>query len=258
MPHVNIVELFEPELAKGINILSLGRTELDFVELNKDEKRAIETVISMYANHLAKVSPTLAKTVLNQKDALIKFAGIAKAIFPEEKPITFPSQAGTIGVLPLFPQAIKYAATPSSTTPCYTSYSDNSWDITFTAGTAAYILGSDTAYYKASPQTGKHELIVIAQDGIVEVGTTPKIQQFRVISEAESKYGIFVASPLQDVAVEPNKLVYQYHTPGIIPVYHDFGVKLKVLPGVSGTSSVRLLGLVFYEHDLFSDTTWVS
>ncbi|MCD6240370.1 hypothetical protein J7K27_02445 [Candidatus Bathyarchaeota archaeon] len=258
MPHISISDLFKSEIERGINILSLGRTELDYVDLKPSERDAVNRVIDLVVNHLGLISPTLAREFESQRSAFIKWAGVAKALFPEEKPITFPSQVGTIGVLPLFPQAIKYAATPSSSTPCYTDYSANSWDISLTAGTAAYIFGDGTNYYKASPQTGKHSMLVVAQNGLVEIATTPKIQQYKIYSETESKYGIFVVSPVQDVSIDPNKPIYLYSTPGMLPVYHDFGVMFKILPNVSGTSSIRLLGLVFYEHDLFSDTVYIS
>ena len=52
--------------------------------------------------------------------------------------------------------------------------------------------------------------------------------------------------------IEERKLIYQYNTPGVIPVYNDMGIYLAGLPqssaGVSHT--LPLLGMAFYETNL--------
>jgi len=255
---INIKDLFKEELNRGLNVLGLGRETVEYMELEESEVDAIERCVKMGVRILEKVSPTAAKIFEEHLSIFLKFGGIAKAHFPESKPIKFPSEPGCIGVNLLFPQAIKYAATPSASVPCYTDFKTNKWEIDLTEGTRAYLLGSDTAYYKASPQTAKHELIVICQNGIIEIGSTPKLGQFRVLSEIQQKYGIWTPHPLVDVSVEPNKQVFIYPTLGVLPVYHDLGVKLYAMPYYSGTAYIRLLGIVFYEHDLFPDVTWIT
>jgi len=96
------------------------------------------------------------------------------------------------------------------------------------------------------------------KDGAVEIGSTPRIQQFRLITEAETKWGIWTVYPLIEQTIEPGKTIYQYNTLGIIPVYHNFGIKWTAMPKYTGTSILKLLGLFFYEHDFMPDLTWGS
>jgi len=56
-----------------------------------------------------------------------------------------------------------------------------------------------------------------------------------------------------------SKAIYQYPTPlGAVPVFYDRGVRWGFLPEVSGTSTIKLLGLVFYEHDFASTFKWIT
>lgn len=253
-----LTELFAPEKAAGISIFLGGRQTAEYVDLSPEEIAAVNQAIDSEVALLRKTAPSLAADFEKHRSVFLKFASIAKGVFPESKPIQYPSQTGGIGVLPIIPQAIRYAATPSSTYPCYTSYPANSWDISLTAGTAAYIFGDGTNFYKASPTTLKHALLVIMQNGLIEIGTSPKIVQQRIWTSAETKYGAITTNPIAEIPIEPNKTIYQHMTPGVIPVYHDFGIMWKILPAVSGTSTLKLLGLVFFEHDLFADTVWVA
>jgi len=255
---VSLETFFESEKAQGISVFLGGRPTVEVVDLSPEEVAAVNKCISDTAYLLRKSAPSIAADFEKQRSLFLKFAQIAKGIFPESKPIQYPSQTGGIGVIPLIPQLIKYAATPSSTYPCYTSYPANSWDITFTAGTPAFIFGDGTNFYKASPTTNMHALLVVMQNGLVEIGTSPKIVQQRIRTSAESKYGIFATNPIAEIPVEPNKTIYQHMTLGAIPVYYDFGIEWKVLPIQSGISTLKLIGLGFYEHDLLSDVKYVS
>jgi len=251
-------DLFREERDRGLNIFAGGREVVDYIELTDQEQEAIHTVVDNVGKLLRRVSSALADDWEAQRSAFIKMGGIAKGLFPEAKPISFPSEPGMIGVIPIIPQAIKYAATPSATYPCYTDYATNSWDISLTAGTASYLLGSSANYYKASPTTNAHSFMVIAQNGIIEVGSTPSLDQFRVITEVSTKYGIYAPHALVDQTIEVNKSIYQYPTLGMIPVFHDLGIKLSAMPIATKTADIRMLGLVFYEHDFLSDVTYVS
>jgi len=249
---VRIKDLFDEEIKKGISIWTGGRDVVEYERLRPEEEDAVVRVVRLYGRFLEKIAPSIAKDWYEHESAFLKWAGVAKAKFPENKPITFPSQPGTLGVLPLFPQAIKYAATVP------TSFKNNKWEIDVTEGSKAYLLGSDTAFYKACSDTGKHEFFVIMQDGLIEIGTTPSAQQFKIVSEVETKYGIYTAQPLKELEYESGKRLYRYPTLGMIPVYHDFGIKWYFLPDRSGTAHMMLLGIVIYEHDLFKDLTWIS
>ena len=251
----NIAPLGE---GKGINIFTGGRETVEYVELNTEEEDAIEAVVMMGYHLLSKISPSIAKEWLDHKEIFIKFGGVAKGKFPGQKPIKFPSEVGSIGVNILIPQALKYAATPSSSSPCYTSYTTNSWNLNLTAGTPVYFLGDGTNYYKASPETEAHSLIVIMQNGLIEIGSTPKIDQFQLKTEIMTKYGVWSPPPLVELPVEPNKPIHQYPTLGVLPCYHDLGVMFGGMPKVNGTAKIAILGLVFYEHNFMSTLKYVS
>jgi hypothetical protein len=250
-------ELFKEEL-RTIGIFFGGREDIEYIPLTDAEREKVDDAINQGLNILRKASPTIAATFEMHRSFFQKCAGIAKAKFPGQKTVQYPSQAGGIGAALLFPQALKYYGTPSATYPCYTSYANNSWDISLTAGTAAYILGDGTNFYKASPTTEAHSLVAICHNGLLEIGSTPRIIQHRIWTQAETKYGIWATQPLAEIPIEPNKVLYQYNTIGALILTHDFGTMWKILPKSSGTSTLPLLGMVFYEHDFAPDTKWLS
>jgi len=257
MAKKEIAELFREEQQTGKTILALDYSSVDYVEPEPDEKDAVRQCVDEQVRVMERVSPELANQYKDHESIFTKFAGVAKAHFPENKPITYPSQTGQIGCLGLIPQAVKYAATADPSNPCYTSYNTNLWTIDLTKGNAAYILGDGSNYYKASSAANKHSLLVIIQDGLIEIGTTPRLQQQRVQSEATSKYGIGTMQPLSELPITPNLTLYQYNTLGVLPVYHDSGVMWGVMPKETGTSEIKLLGMVFFEHDFLSTLTWL-
>jgi len=141
----------------------------------------------------------------------------------------------------------------------YSSYKLNSWDIDATAGTAIWFFGDGTNYYKASSQAHKHSMILVFHNGVIEIGSTPSIDQFRIVAEGLTKYGIYTVAPVVEERVEEGRAVYQYPTPlGATIVFYDRGIMWGAMPRVTQTHTIKLLGLVFYEHDLFPDLTWVS
>jgi len=258
MASIRVWDLFREERDAGLNIFAGGREVVDHVPLTEAEQDAVHRVVDLMVRMLRRIAPPLADDVEFQRNAFVKWAGVAKGIFPEEKPISFPSEPGTIGVNPIIPQAVKYTTSPSSSAPAYTDYNGNTWEISLTAGTAAYLLGSSANYYKASPTTGQHSFMVIAQNGIVEVGSTPSFNQFKYETEVANKYGVVAVHPLTDVSIVEEKPIYQYPTLGMIPVFHDLGIKISAMPVASRTADVRLVGLVFYEHDFLSSLTYRS
>jgi hypothetical protein len=251
----------------GVPIAALGRDRFPFVSLDANERMAIQTVLMDGLAHLRRVAPELydaltdTHPVTNAKPNLVElavtFAGIAKAMLPSQKPYTFPSTPGKLGVAWLFPQAIK------PTTATASGYNVNSWDIPITAGTKAYILGSDAAFYTAPTYSigGKtyYTAILIFHYGLVEVGSTPSAQQFRLISSAKTDYGIYAVEPLVEAPLDAQKSLYLYPTPmGALFIDYTTGVKWYFMPNRTGTSTMKLLGLVFYEHEVFQDTAYVS
>lgn len=243
----------------GIPIFTGDRKEFVYQEISASEKNVVTKVFNTGLRQIERVSSTIASDIRGQLDLAIRMAGVFKEMLPEKKSYTFPSETGSLGVAWVFPQAIRYVATPSSDTPCYTSYPANSWDITLTAGTPAYFFGDGTNWYKASPSTGKHSMLLIFNNGIIEIGSTPKLDQFRLVAEGLTKYGIYTVAPVVEVPIESGKTIYQYPTPmGAVPIFYDKGIMWGFMPRTSGTSTIKLLGLVFYEHDLFATLKYVS
>jgi len=247
------------DIQAGVPVAALERRTVSFVELSDVEKRWVSYVFDIGVRHLRKVAPSIAADIERQKDLAINMAGVAKATFPVRKNYSFPSVPGSLGVAWLFPQALKWVATPTASNPCYTSYKNNSWDIDVTAGTPAYILGDGTNFYRANPNTDQHTFILIFENGVIEVGSTPTIEQFHMISEGKRDYGIYTVEPLIDIPVERGLTIYQYPTPlGAVFVSHDRGLMWGFMPRTSGTKTIKLLGLVFYEHDFASRLKWTS
>jgi hypothetical protein len=253
-----VVSLFKEELDKGIPVFFGDRESVPYAELEAEEKRAIQKVFNYGLAQLRRVSPKIASDIEPQLSLAIKVAGIFKDMLPEKKTYTFPSQTGSLGVAWIFPQAVRYAATPDATKPCYTSYKANSWDIDLTAGTNAWLFGDGTNFYRSSPTTGAHSALLIFNNGIIEVGSTPKTEQFRLIAEGYTKYGIYTVAPIVEERIEEGRLIYQYPTPlGAVPIFYDKGIMWGFKPRASGTATIKLLGLVFYEHDFAPDLKWV-
>jgi len=256
---VDVRDLFREELEEGIPIYFGDRREVPHTELSTEEENAVTTVFNYGVEQLRRVSPKIAADIEKQLSLALKVAGIFKEIIPEKKSLVFPSQAGSLGVAWIFPQAIRYVATASADNPAYSSYTLNSWNIEVTAGTAAYLFGDGTHFYKACSATNKHEMLLIFNNGLIEIGSTPRIDQFRLISEGVTKYGIYTVAPIVEERIEENRAIYQYPTPlGATAIFYDRGIMWGFMPRVSGTITIKTLGLVFYEHDLFSNLTWVT
>ncbi|MEM2292752.1 MAG: hypothetical protein QXX41_05705 [Nitrososphaerota archaeon] len=245
------------QLKAGIPVAALDRTTVSYVELSDDEKRWVGYVFDRGVEHLRKVAPSIASSIAAQRSLAINMAGVAKATFPVRKNYSFPSVPGSLGVSWLFPQGIKWVATPNASNPCYSSYLPNSWDISVTAGTNAYLFGDGTNFYRANPNTDQHTFILIFDGGVIEVGSSPSIEQFHLISEGKRDYGIYTVEPLVDIPIEKNVAIYQYPTPlGAVFISHDRGIMWGFKPRVTGTKTIKLLGLIFYEHDFMSSLKW--
>lgn len=234
-----------------------GRDMIETTDVTEDEKGQIGYVFDRFVESTARIAPSIAGMIAKQKGLAMAFAGVAKAKIPTTKSITSPSQQGGLGVVPLIPQWFNYTGSPSGTVPSYTSYTLNSWNISVTAGTAAYLMGDGTNYYKTKPTDSQHIEILIFDGGIIEVGTSPKVDQWRLYSQNETKYGVYTETALYDQPIDPNRPIYQHDTPlGAIIATHDFGFMWKFMPNVTGTVNMRLLGLAVYEHDWATDVKW--
>jgi hypothetical protein len=229
--------------------------------LNDREVRVVLEVFKQGVDILRRTLPEVARDIERQVSLAVLAAGLAKGAFNATINYAFPPTTGTLGAAWLFPQAIKYVLDPSEpAAPAYTSYKPNSWDIDVTAGTPAFIFGGPgaTQFYRASPATNARAFILVFENGLIQVGTAPAVEQFHLISEARGDLGAYTVQPLVEIPLEKNLVVYQIPTPlGALPIDHNQGVKFSFLPRVTGTITLKLLGLVFYEIDFFKTFKWV-
>jgi len=253
MPSIPILEF---QRLAGIPFFAGGRKAVEVEDLAPEEENAVKKCLEDNLTLMEKVSPTLAATLRGQQNFFLQAARYMKGRV--KKPISYPAMSGTIGVNFLIPQAIRYVATPSATDPAYTSYPANSWDLSLTAGTATWLFGDGTNYYKTRSTENQRFIIAIPKDCIIEIGSTPRLEQFIVKSEAETKYAPWTVHPLAELTIEPGKTLYQYPTIGGLILDWTLGQMLGAMPAKSGTSTVKLLGLYFYEYDFHSTLKWVA
>jgi hypothetical protein len=272
--NINIQSIRIGELANqlpgDVFLFEGGRSTVSVASLAPNEAGAVTMAFNQGLAILRKVAPSIAAEMQNQLPVALAMATLAKGTLSSTgavKQITYPSQVGTIGVNWLFPQAVKYIATASATNPAYTDYSNDSWNIPLTAGSLANILGSGTLTANTPPTTvgtvainnryqacslqNQHEFWFVFQNGLLEIGSTPAIEQWHIETAQANQYGIYTTSPINEQPIEMNKAIYQYNTLGVIPVYFDSGINWYGLPQTTQTSQLKLLGMTFYEHDLF-------
>ncbi len=289
MPNL-VTDLFANEIAAGVEFFAGGRDSLDFSPLTATEELAVQKGWGKNLAFMQMISPVLAGQFADKQlksgavagpgTAMVKFAGVAKAMFPENKSITFPGEPGTIVADWLSPPALFWVKNPDGTTSDQNgvgAYADvagsttgataglpmNTWDVGMTAGTALYLFGLTAgAFYTGRALTEKHTLGVLCQNGLIEVGTTPKLSHLLVASQVQSKYSPIAIQPLIDIPLSncvgnPTN-IYQYNTPGMIALTHNFGMRVAAMPTVTGKSRLQWIGMNFYEYDHMSTlaTCW--
>lgn len=263
-----IANHFAEEINRAVNPVSIfagGKSTIDVEPLTHEETVAVQTAFRKGLYHIMKISPKLYASIAPQESAFVKWAQVVKATFPEEKAISYPAEAGTIGVDWLTPALYQY--TGGNAGPDWVDYIDNvaaavgmSWDITLVAGTAIYLAGDAadaTHLYKSSSTASQHSFTVLAENGIIELNSlaTPSINQIQVNSEGASLYSPFGVDPLISQPIEKGKNLYQYPTIGQIPLWYDYGTRIGVMPGRSSGAAgatIPLLGMTFFEYDFFS------
>ncbi|MEM2619078.1 MAG: hypothetical protein QW356_06305 [Candidatus Hadarchaeales archaeon] len=241
-------------LFPGLRVFGGGRATVEVEELTDEEIKAVKDCIADYTLSLSRVSPPLADLIRAHEQFFLSCAKVAKGIFPTSKPIRYPSEPGTIGVMPIAPQFVRYKANVPS------DYDLNTWNVSLTAGTPCYLLGSATAWYKTSSDTGKYTLLAIPKDGIVGVGSAPPVNQLVLSTEIQQKYSAWFVQPLRELSDDPDRPIFQFNTLGSLMLTHNLGVRLGMMPYASGTYAIKLLGLGFYEHDFLGTATlvWIT
>jgi hypothetical protein len=257
MAQARIPDLFASEAQQGIRVFTGGRDLVDIADMASDERDAVYYCFDQNVKKIENVSPKLAASIRPQREAMVKFAQIAKGTFPENKNYSYPGQSGGLAVDFLSPALFGYG---DATAVGITQYvgidgsigttQNRTWDMPLVAGTSKYICGnSSSTYYKGCATTSKHSYVVLFQDGIIEIGTTPKIDQIHFKSELMDKYTPIQMQPLLNQSIEEGRSIFQYTTPGIIPISHQTGVNIQIHPLYTGTAYMPLLGMCFYETD---------
>jgi hypothetical protein len=259
-----ISEMFSPEANAGIRVFSGGKDLIDIADMAAEERDAILYCFDNNVKKIENISPKLAASLRPQRDAMVKFAQIAKGTFPETKTYSYPGQSGGLAVDFLNPYLFGYANVTTgtgangylNTAGAVGTTERRTWDMTLVAGTLKYILGysAGVPWYKGCAITNQHSYVVLFQDGIIEVGTTPKIDQLFFKSQLMDKYTPVSMQPLLNQTIEFGRNIYQYNTPGMIPISHQTGVQIAAQPLYSGSCHMPLLGMCFYETDFNKST----
>jgi hypothetical protein len=271
-----------------VPIFAGGKTSIEVKELDQGEIAAIGDVFDTLYGQMYNVSPEIAATILPQRQAVIKWGAVAKALFPDQRSITYPGEAGTIGVDMLTPNLLMYNNVTASTTAgqkdycgyidkagwsaansltsTVTGYRGRNWDIKMFKGEVCPILGSVTAatgtsgattsatvnnLYQSNDASNTYSFTVLLQNGILEENSSPSIESFYIKTSSTAKYAPWNVSPVIDQPIETGRPLYQYKTLGQIPLWHNFGTFLGAMPGRTGISTLPLLGITFYEYNMF-------
>jgi len=256
----SVTDLFRPLLSKGIFVFSPSKTTIPYVELDPSEEAAIDNYLGIQLDIMQDQSPVLYRIVKKQVDAgLVKTAaGIFKGKLQGNGTFTYPAQPGQLGVSFLIPELVNYN---QSAAPTGYANSD-SWLLPTKAGTPAYILGGTTPpfFYMTSRTPGQRAMMVVFQNGLVEVGTTPSFRQIQVVTQINESYGPMGIEPVVDLEVEKGKNLYVYPTPGALIVPYDVGVGMAAMPYRTNPTGeeVRLVGVMLYEYNFFANLLWRS
>jgi len=263
MAQERISNLFAQEAQQGIRIFSGGRDVVEIAPpLSQDEIDAIHYAFDTNVKKIENISPKIAAGLKLQREAMVKWAQVAKGTFPELKNYSYPGVTGGLAVDFLNPFLFRYGdsnvALAGNTDMLDIAWAEDAavmggdWEWDMTAGTVIYLLGNsngvaNTAYYKGCASTGAHSFVVLFQDGIVELNSSPKIQELYFKSELMDRYTPISVPPLIGQTVEEGRTIHQYTTPGMIPCSHTTGMQVAVAPHTTGRSKIVLLGMCFYE-----------
>jgi hypothetical protein len=245
--------LFAEEENAGISYYDLGN-QYTLAGLSDEEIIRILYFVRNTASLMQRADPYLADLYLKHESLIVKFAAIAKARFARDQPIAYPAQPSTIGIAPLVPQVLQSTLNTGGVAWA----SDGTWDVNLTAGpTPNYLIGT-TDFFRTSNTFDKQLYILIFQNGIIEVGSTPAIDQMWLISETKSQYAPWSVYPLVSEANLLGKSIYIYNTLGFFDLSPTLGVRLAVRPVYNRSpANIRLVGVAYFEY-LFWRTTGAS
>ena len=259
---LSLEELRKTASAVGIRTVILGgRETVNAVKLDSEEIKDAKNFISYLVSSYSRISPKLASLVEKHSEIIVKAIEIYKAIAARdigEKRFAFPPRSDTISAAPISPQFIRYVATASADDPAYSDYPLNSFDLSLSAGTPRHLYGTSTDYWSGKSKTKGPIMHVIFEDGIIEIGSTPKIIEVLAEFEDWRMLGALWEPYIVREAIEVGRMIYQYQTPGVLFVLPDRKFRLGVMPDKTGTSTVIPVGIALYYVENFKSLTWIS
>jgi hypothetical protein len=240
-----VKELFEEEANNGISYYNLGKDTYPLAPLSEEEIARIIYFVRNNAKLMQRADPYTAENFLKHESIIVKYAAIAKAIFGKNQPINYPATPGSIGIAPIIPQVLQ--STLNSGGVGWAT--DGTWDINLTAGTAPnYLLGT-TNFFTTSGTPNQQLLCLVLQDGVVEVGSTPAIDQLYLISVAKSQYTPWAVQPLVSESAMLGKSIYVYNTLGFFDLTSTLGVRFAARAKYNRSpANIRLIGVAYYEY----------
>ncbi len=219
--------------------------------LSEDERAKLREFFALVDRYLSMRSPYLLTWFDRQKPGIEFFTEVVKARLNDEPFGGIDPDPGEFGITLAFPQLLKY----DTSTPV--GWENNSWEVDLTAGTAKWLFGDDTHYYRGNSATDKKTALLILEEGLYEVGHTPSIVQYKIEFEGKP-YPPYAVNQAVDLPVKNENLVYPIDFPQAVFVPWDYGFRMKVMPSRSGKADIRILGVIWYEHDAFSDLVWLT
>ena len=255
------VELDKVAVSSGIGVVLGDMKTQEGEALDANERRAIELALNYIKRVYARISPKLAMLFDTHKQFVLSAASVYKRKALKANvaaDFDFPPKLGRLAVAPIAPQLIRYVATPSATDPAYSDYALNSFTIMFgSAGETKYLFGSDANYWKGLSETKGPIMHVVFEDGLIEIGTSPKVDQIYIEFDGWNMLGTFFQPEAVKLPIEESKPVYQYTHPAFVTI-PDRGIKVAVLGEVAGDSILVPVGVTFYFVDKFKTLTWIS
>ncbi len=238
----SLEEIFQQTGFKG-SVITAARRELSFASLKSEEKEGLLFTIGTVQDTIADVSPKLARDWKKHENFFLAAAGVLKGVAGGEKSyssVRADDLAADLRARPIIPQ----------------DFGVNSFSVSCTAGTAAYLWGGATTTFNPSSTANQRCVLAIIKNGIVTLDEKPMGRQFKFES-TENVYLPWAAPSTTFQSIEDEKLVYQVYTPGAILLDPYVGSKLQVMPEVTGTKKFELFGMAFFEKDYYATTKWV-
>ena len=237
--------LFEEEQQSGISYYNLGRDTYTLAPLSEDEVERIIYFVRNNAKLIQRADPYTAENFLKHESIIVKYASVAKALFGKNEPVNYPAIPGSIGLATIIPQVLQ-----SSLNSGGVGWSTSgTWDINLTAGTAPnYLIGSST-FFTTSGTLNQQLLCLILQDGVTEIGSTPAIDQFLLVSSAKSTYAPWSTYPMVSESNLLGKSIYVYNTLGFFDLTPTLGVRFSARAVYNRSpANIRLVGVAYYEY----------